>query len=362
MRKAPLFLIALALLASLALAQTLLPDKTFSQMENRVLAERPALTLASMSMSRWADGFETYCADQLPLRDRFVSLYTAWEALTGHRVIEGVILGGDHRLFDRTDAWKTRNVTLNASALAYLSEETGTPLYLLAVPSANAVYGGCLPPGAPVADEEALTGLAAKEVSVIPLLPALREKAVAEPLYYRTDHHWTAAGARIGYLRVCDALGLEPLPELKLTRQSPFYGSFYARCPLPWQQADTFEYPEDPSIRLIVGGEEKPGLADREKLTERDLYAALLYGNHDRMELVNDSVAEGTWFVIKDSYANALLPALARHCHRIVAIDARYFAGDVVEAVKETKGDLILCIHGVNSLASGRTLALLEGL
>ena len=97
-------------------------------------------------------------------------------------------------------------------------------------------------------------------------------------------------------------------------------------------------------------------------MTERDLYAALLYGNHDRMELINDSVADGTWFVIKDSYANALLPALARHCHHIVAIDARYFAGNVIEEVQNTKGDLILCIHGISSLASGRTLALLEGL
>ena len=362
MRKAPLFVIAFALLLALALAQTLMPDKTFSGMENRVLAGRPALTLSAMSQSRWADSFETYCADQLPLRDQFVSLYTAWEAAAGHRVIEDVILGADHRLFDRTDGWKLRNVTLNASALAYLAEETGTPLYLLAVPSANAVYGDCLPSSAPVADEETLIALAGREVDVIPLLEPLRKSAGQEALYYRTDHHWTMAGARIGYLQVCEALGLDPLPEQTMARQSPFYGSFYARCPLPWQQADTFAYPEDDSLRLIIGGEEKAGLADPEKLRERDLYAALLYGNHDRIELINDSVPEGTWFVIKDSYANALLPALARHCHRIVAIDARYFAEDVVEAVQETKGDLILCIHGVNSLASGRTLALLEGL
>ena len=150
MRKAPLFVIALALLAFLALAQTLLPDKTFSQMENRVLAERPALTLASMSMSRWADGFETYCADQLPLRDRFVSLYTAWEALTGHRVIEGVILGGDHRLFDRTDAWKPRNVTMNASALAYLSGSQRHPP--AARPAGESGSGAALLPHRPPLD------------------------------------------------------------------------------------------------------------------------------------------------------------------------------------------------------------------
>ena len=362
MRKAPLFLIAVTLLLALPFAQAVLPDRTFSEMENRVLSQRPALTLSAMSAGRWSDTFETYCADQLPLRDAFVSLYTAWEAAAGHRVVEGVTLGKDSRLFDRTAGWKPRNVTMNASALGYLAEETGLPLYMLAIPTANTVYADFIPKGAPVADEEALIRLAGKDVNIIPLLEPLRERAGAEPLFYRTDHHWTAAGARVGYLQVCEALGLDPLPELKLTEQSPFYGSLYARCPLPWQQADVFAYPEAPSIRLTVNGEEKDGLIERDKLTERDLYAALLYGNHDRMELINDSVADGTWFVIKDSYANALLPAMARHCHRIVAIDARYFAGNVIEEVQNTKGDLILCIHGISSLASGRTLALLEGL
>ncbi len=355
-------MIAFALLLLLAVTQTLLPDGSFSGMENRVLASRPALSLASMSRSRWADDFETYCADQLPMRDTFVSLYTAWEAATGHRVIEGVILGRDQRLHDRTDNWKARNVSLNASALGDLAEETGLPAYLLAVPTANAVYSGSLPADAPVADEEALTALAGKEVSVIPLLEPLRGLAKSEELYYRTDHHWTAAGARIGYLQVCATLGLDPLPELTLQSQAPFFGSLYARCPLPWQKPDTLQYPENPAIRLIIGYEEKQGLVDTEKLKERDLYAALLYGNHPRIELINDSVPDGTWFVIKDSYANALLPALARHCHRIVAIDARYFADDVIDEVQNSKGDLILCIQGMSALASGRTLALLEGL
>ena len=68
MRKAPLFLIAVTLLLALPFAQAVLPDRTFSEMENRVLSQRPALTLSAISAGRWSDTFETYCADQLPLR------------------------------------------------------------------------------------------------------------------------------------------------------------------------------------------------------------------------------------------------------------------------------------------------------
>ncbi len=362
MRKAPLFLIACALLMGLALAQTLLPDKTVSGMENRELMQRPRLTLDAMSGSRWADTFESYCADQLPLRDTFVSAYTSWEALTGHRLIEGVILGKEGRLFDRTDMWRERNVRLNASALADLEALTGRSLYLLAVPSASQVYADAAPPGAPIMAEAPLIDLAQRDVTVIPLLDALRDAAAEDQVYYRTDHHWTAAGAREGYLQVCAALGLTPLPELPLNTQAPFHGSFYARCPLPWQQADTFAWPELPALRLIIDGQTQDGFVDRNKLGERDLYAALMYGNHGRMELINEDAPDRTWFVIKDSFANALLPALSRHCRRIVAVDARYYAGDIVQEVLDSEGELILCIHGVASLASGRTLALLEGL
>ena len=363
MRKAPLLITAMVLLAALMLFQTVLPERTSSDMENRVLNTRPVLSLSAMSGSRWADTFEAFCADQMPLRDTFVSIYTSWEAVSGHRVIENVIRGGDQRLFDRTDGWRARNVTLNAGALGDLEDMTGVPSYLLAVPSANAVYPELLPAGAPVADEEALIALAGRETTVIPLLDPLRDARDQGLLYYRTDHHWTDTGAYTGYLAVCEALGLTPLPAPEVTRQPGFCGSFYARCPLPWQQPDTFAYPTVPGIRLVIDGAEQDGLVDPLQLAGRDLYASLLYGNHARMELINDQAPDGpTWFVIKDSYANALLPLLARHCGRIVAVDARYFAEDITEAVLSSKGDIILCIQGVASLASNRTLALLEGL
>ena len=107
---------------------------------------------------------------------------------------------------------------------------------------------------------------------------------------------------------------------------------------------------------------EKNGLADTSQLRKRDRYAALLYGNHGLIELINDSQNDGTLFVIKDSFANALLPLLARHYHRIVAIDPRYYVGNVVEEANKCNCEVILCVSSLSSLASSRNLALLDGL
>lgn len=362
MRKAPLFCAVMALLLILLAFQLLLPPRETSALENRVLAQRPHFSLSALTDSHWSDSFEAFAADQMPARDVFVSIYTGMRALAGHRLTNDVISGAEGRLFDRGDGWSGRSVRQNAAALADLQAQTGVPVYLLAVPSAAAVYPEALPRWAPGADEGALLGIAEEEIQVIPLLSALEAAKGEGPLYYLTDHHWTARGARVGYLSVCAALGLAPAQEWPLQTLPGFHGSFFARCPVPWQKADAFSYPETAGIRLIAEGREKDGLVDREQLKGRDWYASLLYGNHGMMELINEKEGEGTLFVIKDSYANALLPALARHYHRIVAVDARYFSGNIVDAVKESKGDKVLCINGVSSLASGRTLALLEGL
>lgn len=359
MRKAPLFIMVMALLMLLAACQCLLPQRQMSSLENRMLAQAPQLSVDSLRDGSFAEDAERFAMDQLPLRDRFVALYSSMQFILGRRAV-GDAIYGDGMLFDQSGSWSERNVRLNAAALNELAEKTGKPVYLLAVPSAASVYPEKLPSCAPVADEEALLAAAEAETELLSLLPALRAGR-EQLLYYMTDHHWTAAGARIGYETVCAALGLVPEESRALESFPGFYGSFYARYPLPWVKADCFAYAPVEGIRLMVNGAEKPGLLDPAMLEGRDKYAALLYGNHAQIELINDAAPSGTLLVIKDSYANALLPLLAQHYRRIVAVDPRYFAGDIISTVNEYEGEAILCIYGLNTLASGRTIALLEG-
>ncbi|MCZ8521078.1 MULTISPECIES: DHHW family protein [Paenibacillus] len=48
---------------------------------------------------------------------------------------------------------------------------------------------------------------------VTPVDALSRLKAHAEePVYFHTDHHWTADGAYYGYAAFMEARGLQPLP------------------------------------------------------------------------------------------------------------------------------------------------------
>lgn len=360
MRKMPTFIVVMVVLLALAVCQCQLPGREMSELENRVLAQKPTFTLQSFWSGTFSTELETFAADQLPLRDQFVTVYAAMQSALGRRLVNDALLGADGFLFDTSAVGSTRNVLLNTEALLTLGESAGSEVYLLAVPSAAGVYADKVPAGAAMMDEEALLQEAGEQMNLISLLPEMRQ-AQDQLLYYKTDHHWTAAGARIGYEAVCEALGLESLGEAEVLSRPGFYGSFYARYALPWLAGDVLTFEVPAGIRLLIDGEEQPSLVDESLLAGRDKYASLLYGNHGVIELVNDSVAEGELLVIKDSYANALLPVLARHYHRIIAVDPRYFAGNITELADQYEEEIILCVCGINTLAASRTIALMEG-
>jgi len=360
LRKAPLFLLVMTMLLALALCQCLLPARRVSEMENRLLAQSPHISFRAFLEGSLADNVEDFAADQLPLRDGFVAVYSTMQYSLGRRAVGDAILG-EGMLFDQSAVWSERNVRLNAAALNDLATLTGKDVCLMAVPSAAMIYPEKLPAHAPVADEAALLAVAEKETRLLPLLTAL-QKAKDAPLYYTTDHHWTVDGAQIGYAVACDALGLSPVKMGEREVYPGFYGSFYVRYPLPWVKSDTFAWMPVEGLQLTINGEEYATLLDTDVLAGRDKYAALLHGNHALVELNNDAAPEGTLLVIKDSYANALLPLLAQHYRRVVAVDPRYFAGNIVELVNTYEGEMILCVYGMNTLSTGRTIALLEGL
>lgn len=360
LRKMPVFCLVMLVLVALAVSQWVLPGQEISEMENRVLTQKPSFAFDSFWSGAYTKELEQFAVDQMPLRDGFVSVYATMQAMMGRRMINDALLGKDGYLFDTSAVHTERNLLLNAEALQELTAVSGKEVVLLPVPSAASVYAEKRPSRAPLADEEASLRVAAQKMHVIPLLDDMRAKN-DQTLYYAMDHHWTAAGARIGYEAVCRELGLEAVPASTMVTQEGFYGSFYARYPLPWLEADVLTYERPEGIRLFIEGVEQTSLVDEEAMKGRDKYAALLHGNHGCIELINDGMQDGVLLVIKDSYANALLPVLANHYHRIVAVDPRYFTGNIKELATEYEGEVILCVCGIGTLASSRIIALMEG-
>jgi len=355
LRRCPLLVLSLLLLAGLAALSAYLPDQEYSQLENRPLAQAPALDVHSyrsgQAMRRW----DEYVDDQLALREPLMMLNAVKDTLLLRTQRQGIVLLRNGHMADAADNLTRGALPANISAMEALAAATDLPVTLLHIPLPSQVYHQYLPPYYPHTDVAALLApMGDSAIQAVDTLPALM--AAKGETYYRTDHHLTALGARAALGALLEAWGLLPSPEPARTLTSPdFYGSFFARAPDPWMGGDTLTFDLYDGLALYVDGEQKPGLYDPDLLARRNKYAALMYNNPPELLLENPS-GRGTLLVLRDSYASAMLPALATHFARVIAVDPRFYTGDLLTLCREQQVERILCIYGINALLTDRNL------
>lgn len=359
-----LFLTFLAVFFALNLAW---PDREFSPMENRMLAQRPAFSLSALFSGQWTSDFETYLTDQFPLRDTWVGAKYVCERAMLRQENNGVYFAKGGRLIARFDEPDAKRVEQNFAALDALAENTGLPTRFILVPTAAWVYQDALPRNAPSYDQQTLFDRASQLQSAhyIPVesqLAAHRE----EYIYYRTDHHWTTRGAYLAYQEYMQAAGRadeiltqEQLEPVK--RETPdFYGTLYSQAGARFYDPDTITWYDFPGLTMQEpGGEEHP-IYDSSYLAEKDKYS-LFFGGNPPLYTIRSSHpgAHGTLLVVKDSFANSLLPYLAQSYTEIHVFDPRYNRASLAEYAEECGAHEILVLYQTANFATDSSIGLL---
>lgn len=77
-----------------------LPNRSFSEKENRVLASRPDASLSQIASGRFGEKYETYVNDQFFFRDFWVTLKARFDRILGKVEENGVYLGKDGYLME----------------------------------------------------------------------------------------------------------------------------------------------------------------------------------------------------------------------------------------------------------------------
>ena len=197
--------------------------------------------------------------------------------------------------------------------------------------SAATYYPEHLPSYAAVADERAI----AAALTGIELLDPYEATYAHrdEPIYFKTDHHWTQQGAYWAYRTFAEGMGFDPLPWADVSvSPTPVYGTLSSRAPLPWIQGDTLSYRETAPVEDVYydgvsSGDTSP--YKLQNLAKKDQYTVFLDGNHVTQDIRTGNHTGRTLAVMKDSFAHALAPLLAAHYDRVILIDLRYFSQPV---------------------------------
>ena len=330
----------------------ILPREDFSVREKRYLAEEPVLQMQTLLSGDWGEDVEAYLADHMPGRDFFVGLNAYFEKYTGRQRAGKIWTEGD-RLLEAPGKMDLPAIERNMGAINGFAEHLGRDVDLMLIPSAG-WYCGLNQYG----DDgiiRAAWDRAADRVHPVDLSGSLTERD-----FYRTDHHWTSAGAFSGYKAYVTALGLSPRQDFQKETVKNFRGSTYSRSGLwltPGEDLELFTGSED--LQTEIEEEIHAGIFFREKLQEEDKYTVFLGGNHPLVRIRNPK-QQGKLLVIRDSFSNCLGGFLAESFGEVVLVDLRYYKQPVRLLAEEENFDHILVCYSLSNFLTDPNLIFLN--
>lgn len=328
--------IFMVLLLGLAGKEALSHQRTYSPVEKRELQTRPEISITKVLDGRFQKKYESYLRDQFPGRDHWVSFQTDMELFMGKNEIHNVYIGKNHYLLEHytKKEFDPQQISKNLQSLEKFvgKAKQNADVHVMMVPTKSWVLREKLPAFAPHYKEQkfydALQQKLEKEdvlISVEPVLDAHKE----EEIYYRTDHHWTTLGAWYAYEQYTKAVGgdLQRAQGKKKFRciSKDFYGTTYAKINYA-RQADKIEiYEPADKLRVVynMGEKKTKTLYDFSFLKTADQYSVFTGGNQAVLEITGGIKNGKTLLLIKDSFANSILPFLAEDYEKLVVVDLR---------------------------------------
>ena len=224
-----------------------MPKKSFSETENRYLAQLPIFSWERLADGTFGTDYEKYLSDQFPFRDSWIGVKTAAEHLQMKKEINGVWLGSDQFLFEALYPEDIDRVLYekNIERLSVFARSQegllgSAHVRIMLIPSASEILTDKLPAFAsPFPQKQLITDLEKNGISslMVPVQSALASAhselhSSDRELYYRTDHHWTSSGAYVGYRSWADSMGFKPLSPSDFTVETVsgnFLGTIHSK-------------------------------------------------------------------------------------------------------------------------------------
>lgn len=262
---------------------------------------------------------------------------SGYEVFTGGRQLSGVVIenGRGMEVFNGTaEAAEGYTLYLQRLALKYSEKRVVS----VVTPNACAFYSSS-EYRTENHDQKAWLELAAKNMQgvVVPDVYGALASHKDEYIFFKTDHHWTALGAYYAYREICTELGMDPVDigELETRKIEGFLGSIYNKT-----NSKTLESSPDtiycymPKVRTIARCNQSRSALNLSSLKMIDtvnpnyrgsnLYVCFIAGDNPYTEITTSAGTGKSCFIIKNSYANCLVPWLCHNYDTLYILDPRH--------------------------------------
>lgn len=362
-------IVFLAFIFAFFILNTALPDREFSEQENRSLQQRPAFSFDELFSGQYTKDFEAYTTDQFTLRDEWITLKAASELALGKRQNNGMFLCDGGTIIEPYEAPEDGKLEANMEALNKLVANTDADVYFALIPGKSDIWAHMLPQNAPRDSEKAAIDYcySLSDAVNVDIYGKLEEHS-GEYIYYRTDHHWTTLGAYYGFSALAESMGLD-CPDIseysgRETVSEEFYGTSWSSSGFSWVEPDSMEIfvtePEGLEITNYPQGSPVEGqLYDWSRLEVKDKYSFFYGGNTPLLEIETGVEDAPSLLILRDSYMDSLSPFLLESYSRIHILDLRYYRASLSDYIAQNGFDDVLVCYSIDNFSTDSNIFLL---
>ncbi len=340
-------------------------EPIFSENENRYLSTLPKLSFKSLQDGSATKGIQDWFSDNFAARDFFMNVRAYSERLLCKTEINDVYLCKDGFLIEKPKADDMLDKVARIFS-SFNNKIKAKDVSLMLVPTAITVYSDKLPAHADSGSQieymnrlYELSGI--KRIDVSDTLIKAAEKYNADSyensLYYRLDHHWTSLGAYFAYDKFCKDKGIEAVPFDKLNKQKisdNFKGTVYSKVndfSINGEIMYSYDNSDRVKVRYSDIDKDFDTLYAKEYLNKKDKYSYFLNNLHGYTCIENlDSKNDRELVVIKDSYANCLVPMLVKHYKKIHVFDTRIYKERVSDFINKNSSLEVLILYNLATI------------
>lgn len=349
-------------------------DKRFSPEENRMLQTEPEFTMSHYLDGRLENEIEAYSNDQFFARKGAVRVKTAFDVSMGVLEANGVIKCKDNYLMETLNSPNKEYVSNSISAIKEFKKrypDLGMS-FVLAPNTAN-ILKEKLPYSATLNDQNTymddfFSKIGKIGVNVIDVRDSLKKANKKEQIYYRTDHHWTTNGAYAAYGKIAEELGMDNTVKYRpVVVKNDFIGTLSSKSGFTSGKYDSIR------IFLPVGNsgyinsliyypetkEKTTNFYKLKNLKKKDAYTVFGGSNHPVYKVETPVRPDKKLLLIKDSYANSIIPFLSQNYRKIVIVDPRYYYDDVDDLIAAEGITDVMFLYNANTFFEDDSLSLM---
>ena len=340
--------------------------KVFSDTENRMLQQAPAVTMRSLTSGKFMTQFESFVSDQFPARNGWINSKLKMDRILGKKESNGVFLAQEGYLVEASAIPDDAGVDRTVEAInQFAGANPGLNVVMSIVPNSSEINRHLLPGGAPLRNQrEDIAGIASRlsnDVVFADVEDALLSHS-QEPLYYKSDHHWTSLGASYAWPVIAQALSVPSDDSYQvLTVADDFSGTMASTSGdfNVTDQVDIYIAQPETDYYLEYSGDpvKYSSIYRSEALEQKNKYEVFFGGNFPKITITTLNETGKNLLVLKDSYANCMIQFLLPHFDHIIMVDPRYYSDDLYAELKSSDITDVLILYNENTFVRDNSLS-----